>query len=382
MARVGRPGMSEAMKTELWRRWRAGESISVISRALDKPPGSVFTVLKHHGGIAPRARTVRWGNLTVEEREAISRGISADQSFRMIAEVLGRSVSTVSREVDRNGGRAAYRAVAAQERADEQRRRPKPTLLARNRILRERVVELLDREWSPEQIAKRLRRDHPDDPEMTVSHETIYRSVYTTRWKVIPKHMCKKLRTGRPIRKNKRHTVKGQWRSQIIGARSIKDRPADAEDRSGAGHLEGDLVIGGTFSQIATLVDRKTRYLTIVQLADRRTETVVAALIDRYASMHPALRRSLTWDRGMELADHRILSAATGIEVFFAAPRSPWQRGTNENTNKLVRQYLPKGTNLSTYSQADLDAIADRLNNRPRKCLDYRTPAECVALTA
>ncbi|MEV4130521.1 IS30 family transposase [Nocardia sp. NPDC049707] len=268
----------------------------------------------------------------MEEREAISRGISADQTYHAIAADLGRSASTISREVDRNGGREAYRAVAAQERAEDQRRRPKQCLLGRNRVLRELAVELLDQEWSPQQIAGRLRREYGGDPEMTVSHETIYRSVYTSRWKVIPKEMNKKLRTGRPIRKNKRHTIKGQWRSQIIGARSIEDRPTDAEDRSVAGHLEGDLVIGGTVSQIATLVDRKTRYLTIVQLADRRTGTVVAALIDRYARMHPSLRRTLTWDRGMELADHQIFSAATGIEVFFAAPRSPWQRGTNENT--------------------------------------------------
>jgi IS30 family transposase len=234
--------MSEAMKAELWRRRGAGESISVILRGLDKHPGSVFTLLKHHGGIAPRARTVRTGHLTVEEREAISRGISTGQSFRVIADALGRSESTVSREVNRNGGRDAYRAVAAQERADDQRRRPKPTLLARNRPLRERVVELLDQKWSTDQIAKRLRRDHPDDPEMAVSHETIYRSTYTTRWKTIPKQMRKELRTGRPIRKNKRNSVKGQWRSQIIGARSITDRPAEAEDRSIAGHLEDDLV--------------------------------------------------------------------------------------------------------------------------------------------
>lgn len=369
------------MKVDLWRRWRAGESISVISRGLNKPPGSVFTVLKHHGGIAPVERAARAGHLTAQERELVSRGISAGRSFRAIAEGLDRSASTISREVERNGGRGAYRAVAAHERAEDRRRRPKPSLLARNRVLRDRVIELLDQEWSPQQIAARLRLDFGDDPAMTVSHETIYRSVYTSRWKLIPRQMSNKLRTGRPIRKHKRHSVKGQWRSQIIGARPIEHRPADAEDRSVAGHLEGDLVVGAACSQVATLVDRKTRYLTVVKLADRRTETVVAALVDRYATMHPALRRTLTWDRGMELAHHEILSAATGIDVFFAAPRSPWQRGTNENTNKLLRQYLPKGTNLGTYSQADLDAIADRLNNRPRKCLGYRTPAECVALT-
>ncbi|QYN18939.1 IS30 family transposase [Amycolatopsis sp. DSM 110486] len=371
MARLGRPGMSDPMKEELWGRWRAGESISVIGRALDKPPGSVFTVLKHHGGIAPKRPVSRADHLSVDEREVISRGISAQLSFRAIAASLGRSASTVSREVRRNGGRDVYRAVAAQERADDQRKRPKQSLLARNPILRNRVVDWLEQEWSPQQIARRLRLEHEGDPDMMVSHETIYRSVYTSRWKLIPKAMSKKLRTGRPIRKNKRHSVKGQWRSQIIDARPITDRPAEAEDRSVIGHLEGDLIVGGTSSQVATLVDRKTRYLTVVQLADRRTETVVAGLIERYATMPETLHRSLTWDRGMELADHRVFTTATGVDVFFAAPRSPWQRGTNENTNKLLRQYLPKGTNLAAYSQTELDAIADRLNNRPRKCLGY-----------
>lgn len=341
----------------------------------------MFTVLKHYGGIAPKRSVARADHLSVDEREVISRGISAQLSFQAIAASLGRSPSTVSREVQRNGGRDAYRAVAAQERADDQRTRPKQSLLVRNLVLRGRVVDWLEQEWSPQQIAQRLRLEHEGDPDMMVSHETIYRSVYTSRWKIIPKAMSKKPRTGRPTRKNTRHSVKGQWRSQIIGARPITDRPTDAEDRSVTGHLEGDLIVGGTGSQVATLADRETRYLTVVQLADRRTETVVAGLITRDTTMSESLCLSLTWDRGMELADHHIFTAATGVDVFFAAARSPWERGTNENTNKLLRQYLPKGTNLAAYSQAELDAIANRLNNRPRKCLDYRTPAECVALT-
>ncbi|MGN2638939.1 IS30 family transposase [Nocardia takedensis] len=382
MARIGRPGMSDAVKDDLWRRWRDGESISVIAHALGKNTGSVYNLLKYHGGIAPAARVERVGHLRVAEREAISRGISAGRSLRSIAAELERPVSTVSREVRRNGGREGYRATSAQERADVQRRRPKPLLLTRNPVLRGMVIAWLDQEWSPEQIAGRLRLEYAGDPAMTVSHETIYRAVYTERWKIIPKEMNKRLRTGRPIRKHKRHSVKGQWRSQIIGARPITDRPAAADDRSVAGHLEGDLVLGGTFSQIATIVDRKTRHLTVLQLADRRTTTVVPALIARFAQSPAGALRTLTWDRGMELADHEKLSTATGIDVFFAAPRSPWQRGTNENTNKLLRQYLPKGTNLSLFTQADLDLIADRLNSRPRKCLGYRTPMECVALTS
>ncbi|PFG97875.1 IS30 family transposase [Saccharopolyspora erythraea NRRL 2338] len=381
MARLGRPGMSDEMKEDLWRRWRAGESISVISREIGKPPGSVFTVLKHHGGIAPQSRRQRAGSLTLPEREEISRGLSAGYSFQAIAAFLQRAVSTISREVTKNGGRHAYRATAAQERAREQARRPKPCLLARQPALRDEIVALLGEEWSPEQIVGHLRRHGGDAAERTISHETIYRSIYTTRWKVIPRELCKRLRTGRPIRKNKRNTVKGQWRSQIIDARPIEQRPDTAQDRSTLGHFEGDLVIGANHSQVATLVDRKTRYLVSVKLPSRHSTVVVPELIKTYAGLDPRLRDTLTWDRGMELAEHKRFTAATGVDVFFAAPRSPWQRGTNENTNKLVRQYLPKGTNLATFTQAELDAIATKLNTRPRKCLGFRTPAEAVALT-
>jgi IS30 family transposase len=373
--------MSDAVKEDLWRRWRAGESISVISRALEKPPGSVFTVLKHHGGIAPAVRVRRTEHLTAVDRETISRGLQARTSLRSIAVSIGRPASTVSREVARNGGLVAYRAVAAEERAHDRARRPKPSALQRNPLLRRVVIELLDNEWSPEQIAGRLRQLHADDPSMRVSHESIYRAIYTSRWKVIPRELSRKLRTGRPIRKNKHHTVKGQWRSQIIGARSIDERPAAADQRSALGHLEGDLIVGAKNSQVATLVDRKSRFLTMVALASRHTATVIPALQQAFSRMDSRLTRTLTWDRGMELAGHRLLSEATGVDIYFAAPRSPWQRGTNENTNKLIRQYLPKGSDLSIHSQADLDILATRLNTRPRKCLNYRTPAECVALT-
>ncbi|MEU1409589.1 helix-turn-helix domain-containing protein [Streptomyces sp. NPDC005728] len=213
------------MKADLWRRWRSGESISVISRQIGKPPGSVFTVLKHHGGIAPALRKARAGNLTLGEREEISRGLCAGHSYRAIAGLLGRAVSTISREVGNNGGRDVYRAIAVQERALDRARRPKQCLLAARPALRQKVLTLLCEEWSPEQIVGYLRRYHGNDPAMEISHETIYRSVYTTRWKVIPREVCKRLRTGRPIRKNKRHTVKGQWRSQITDARPIGERP-------------------------------------------------------------------------------------------------------------------------------------------------------------
>jgi IS30 family transposase len=381
VARLGRPGMPDEMKDELWRRWRAGESISVISRGLGKPPGSVFTVLKHHGGIAPSVHCPRPGRLTPQDREEISRGLRAGESVRAVAAALGRPASTVSREIARNGGPQAYRAISACERAREQARRPKLSCLQRNPVLRQIVVELLGQEWSPEQIAGRLRLLYPDDAQMTISHESIYRAIYISRWKVVPRELCRSLRTGRPIRKNKRNTVKGQWRSQITGARPIEERCAEAADRAALGHLEGDLIIGARNSQVATLVDRKSRYLIMVAARSRHTGTVIPALIQAYGRMDPRLRKSLTWDRGMELAGHRHLAEAAGIDVFFAAPRSPWQRGTNENTNKLIRQYLPKGTDLSGYAQADLDQLAHRLNNRPRKRLAYLTPAECVALT-
>lgn len=374
--------MPDAMKEDLWRRWRAGDSISVISRALGKPPGSVFTVLKHHGGIAPAERVRRADHLTADDRESISRGLEAGASLRSIAVSIGRPASTVSREVARNGGRVKYRAFAAEQRAREQSRRPKPSALQVNPLLRQLVIELLDTEWSPEQIVGHLRLLHADNPMMRISHESIYRAIYTTRWKVIPRELCSKLRTGRPIRKNKRNTVKGQWRSQIVGARPIDERPAAADERAELGHLEGDLIIGAKNSQVATLVDRKSRYLIMVALPSRHSTTVIPALQQAFAVMDRRLLSTLTWDRGMELAGHRLLTEGTGIDVFFAAPRSPWQRGTNENTNKLIRQYLPKGTDLSLRSQADLDALAARLNDRPRKCLGYRTPAECVALTA
>jgi transposase, IS30 family len=381
VGQLGRPGMPEEMKDELWRRWRAGESISVISRGLGKPPGSVFTVLKYHGGIAPPVRRPRPGRLSAQEREEISRGLRAGVSVRAMAAALGRPASTVSREITRNGGVQGYRALAACARALEQARRPKSSALQRNPVLRQTVIELLDQEWSPEQIAGRMRLLHPGNPHLTISHESIYRAIYISRWKVIPRELSRKLRTGRPIRKNKRNTVKGQWRSQITGARPIEERGAEAADRLALGHLEGDLVIGAKNSQIATLVDRKSRYLIMVAASSRHTTTVIPALVRAYARMDPRLRRSLTWDRGMELAGHRQLAGAAGINVFFAAPRSPWQRGTNENTNKLIRQYLPKGTDLSSWTQADLDQLAQRLNNRPRKRLGFITPAECVALT-
>ncbi|MGW4411565.1 IS30 family transposase [Nonomuraea sp. NPDC004702] len=334
-------------------------------------------MLKHHGGTAPVERVRRADRLSAEERESISRGLEAGASLRSI----GRSASTVSREVARDGGRVKYRAVAAERRARRRARRPKPSAPRDNPVLRQLVIELLDNEWSPERIVGHPRLTHAGDPLMRISHEGIYRAIYTTRWKVIPRQLCAKPRTRRPIRENKKDTIKGQWRSQITGARPLVERPDAADARTELGHLEGDLIVGAKNSQLATLVDHESRYLTMVALPSRHTTTVIPAPRQAFLRMDARLRGTLTWDRGMELAGHRPLTEATGMDVFFAAPRSPWQRGTNENTNKLIRQYLPKGTDLGLYSQADLDALAARLNNRPRKCLGYRTPAQCGALT-
>ncbi|MFI6496626.1 IS30 family transposase [Nonomuraea typhae] len=305
-------------------------------------------------------------HLSAEERESISRGLEAGASLRSIVATIGRPASTVSREVGRNGGRVKYRAVVAEQRAHEQAPRPKPSALQDNPVLRQLVIELLDNEWSPEHIVGHLRLTHPGNPLMRISPENIYHAIYTTRWKVIPRELCTKLRTRRPIRKNKKNTVKGQWRSQITGARPIEERPDAANAQTELGHLEGDLTVGAKNSQVATLVDRKSRYLTMVALPSRHTTTVIPALRQAFSRMNARLVSTLTWDRGRELAGHRLLTEATGVDIFFAAPRSPWQRGPNENTNKLIRQYLPKGLDLSLYSQANLDALAARLNNRPR----------------
>jgi IS30 family transposase len=371
VARLGRPGMPDAQKRQLWDRWKAGESISQIARALDKPPGSVFTVLKSNGGYVPAVRTRRPGSLTVADREEISRSLARGDSLRQIARVLGRPASTVSREVARNKGRDRYRAVAAEDRAWERARRRQPCLLARNPRLRQVVADKLAQDWSPEQIAGYLARSYPPGSGMRVSHETIYKSLFIQARGVLAKELTKHLRSSRPTRRNIHNTISGQWRSQIKDAVSIRERPAEAADRAVPGHWEGDLLLGRGLTQVATVVERSTRFTVLVQL-DGRDMTTVAQL--------PVLvRRTLTWDRGMELAGHKDVTAATGLAVYFADPRSPWQRGTNEHTNRLLRQYLPKGVSMAGLTQDDLDQIAAKLNTRPRKTLEFQTPADRLA---
>ena len=375
MARLGRPGLSDAQRRELWERWKAGDSISDIGRALFKYPGSVHGVLALGGGIYRPARKRAASALTADDREQVSRGLAAGHSCRQIAAELGRSPSTISREVHRNGGAARYRAAVADERAWEQARRTKPCALALNPELTSLVAQKLALQWSPQQIAGWLRREHPDTACMQVSHETIYRSLFVQARGVLKKELMAHLRTRRSMRRARAGLGKESPRGQITDAVSIHSRPAQIEDRAVPGHWEGDLVTGAKNSHIATLVERHSRFALLVQVDGKDTASVVQALTREVKRLPGGLMKSLTWDRGMELALHRTFSRATEVDVFFCDPRSPWQRGTNENTNGLVRQYLPKGADLSVYSQVDLDAISMRLNMRPRKTLDYETPA-------
>lgn len=380
MARIGRPGMSDELRAELWRLWGSGKSFSEISRAIGYPPGSIYTVVKATGGYVPPARKRRPDALTSHEREEISRGLASGGSLRLIAHALGRSASTISREVARNKGRSHYRAVVAGDRAVAHAKRPKKCLLARNPVLRGYVAARLREDWSPEQIAGTLKKRHPAGSRMRVSHETIYKSLFVQTRGVLAKDLLKHLRSGRPTRRNIHNTVTLQWRSQIKDAVSIRQRPAEVEDRAVPGHWEGDLIIGRHWTQIATVVERSSRVTVLAQLDSRDMITVSAGLSREMSKLPQHLRKSLTWDRGMELADHKTVTANTGLDIYFADPRSPWQRGTNENTNGLLRQYFPKGTSMADITQDDLDVIAAKLNNRPRKSLGYDTPADRLAL--
>jgi len=312
----------------------------------------------------------------LEEREEISRGLAGDESLRIIASRIGRSPSTVSREIERNGGRSRYRATKADNRAWQRACRPKPCALARKGRLRLTVARKLAREWSPEQIAGWLKRTYPDDATMHVSHETIYKSLFVQSRGVLRKELMKHLRTKRAFRHAKGYSTRGQVRGRIIDGISISERPPEVDDRAVPGHWEGDLISGSGNTHIATLVERQTRFTMLVKVNGKDTGAVVGAISRQVRRLPGELRGSLTWDRGMEMAGHKALTTATDLEVYFCDPQCPWQRGTNENTNKLLRQYLPKKTDLSVHSQADLNRIAKKLNQRPRKTLNYMTPAE------
>lgn len=375
MAKLGRPGMPDERRRELWDRWARGESISDISRAVGRPPGSIFTILRLHGGYVPPARTRRPQFLSMMEREEISRGLAAGESIRSIARRLGRAPSTISREIRRNNGRKKYRAVDADDRAWRRAKRPKPCRLAQRPVLARLVADKLAEDWSPEQISGYLATEFGHDPEMQVSHETIYKTLFIQSRGVLAKDLQAHLRSRRPIRRSVHNRTKGLQRSIIKDLVSISERPPEIEDRAVPGHWEGDLLLGRGVSQIATVVERSTRFTVLVQLDGRDMNTVAENLSKKMNELPLDLRRSLTWDRGMELARHVDVTTWTGLKVYFADPRSPWQRGTNENTNGLLRQYFPKGTSLANVAQDDLDLVALKLNTRPRKTLGWSTPA-------
>lgn len=386
MAQMGRPGLSNAQRSKLWQRWQAGDSLSEIGLMLGKHAGSIFGVLQANGGIVPPHRKRASRVLSQTEREEISRGLAAGLSFRSIASSLNRSPSTISREVARNGGQLNYRATEADLRAWASARRPKSCQLAQNAKLRRIVARKLRIDWSPEQISGWLKQRFPSDNIMQLSHETIYRSLFIQARGVLKKELIKHLRSHRVMRHSKKASSKGrQSRGQIIDAVSIHERPAEVEDRAVPGHWEGDLITGSKNTHIATLVERSSRFTMLVKVGGKDTSSVVTALIKQVKKLPIQLRQSLTWDRGMELAKHKQFTLATDVQVYFCDPSSPWQRGSNENTNRLLRQYFPKGTDLSVYSQADLNKVALRLNQRPRKTLGFNTPAdklnECVAQT-
>ena len=378
-----RVGFTAAQSTALWDNWQKGVGLKSIGRLLGKPSSCIFSHLRPTGGIRPLVRRRSRLALTMAEREEISRGLVAERSIRSIASSLGRDPSTVSREIDRNGGYRRYRAARAEKRAWKEALRPKPCKLAVHPCLRQAVERKLKHNWAPEQIAGWLKRTYPDNEAYHVSHETIYRSLFVQARGVLKKELIKHLRTGRPIRRSQHATAKADSRGRIPDMVSIRERPASVEDRAVPGHWEGDLIAGSNNTYVATLVERSSRYVMLVKVASKDTETVINALIKQAGKLPRELYRSLTWDRGKEMTDHKRFTLATDIQVYFCDPKSPWQRGSNENTNRLLRQYFPKRTNLSVHSQAHLNWVARELNERPRKTLDFETPAErfaaCVA---
>lgn len=387
---MGKPykrlGFTPAQSAEVWESWRRGESLKGIGRALGKPSSSIFNHLKPTGGIRPAERHRSSRSLTLAEREEISRGIAAGRTMGAIARSLRRATSTVSREIERNGGRRRYRAAAADKRAWAKALRPKECKLAKYPALRQAVARKLKRNWSPEQIAGWLKDAYPDDETYHVSHETIYKSLFVQARGVLKKELTAHLRTKRPIRRSRHATRKGRKHGKIPDMVSIRERPPEVEDRAVPGHWEGDLITGSNESYVATLVERQTRYVMLAKVKNKETETVINALIKQAHKLPQELYKSLTWDQGKELTNHKRFSLATNADVYFCDPKSPWQRGSNENTNGLLRQYFPKGTDLSVHSQARLNKVARELNERPRKTLNFKTPAEkfaaCVALTS
>jgi len=374
-----------AESAEIWDRWQRGEGLNFIGRVFGKTSSTIFVHLKPHGGIRPVPRRRSRRTLSLSDREEISRGIAAGVSLRSVARSLGRAASTISRELKRNGGPRRYRAAAADKRAWDRALRPKTCKLARHEELRQLVAAKLSENWSPEQIAGWLKHTYPGDEAHQVSHETIYRSLFVQARGVLKKDLQAHLRTGRAIRRSRHASGQSDGRGSLSDIISIRERPASVEDRAVPGHWEGDLLCGSSNSYIVTLVERHSRYVLLAKVPNRDSASVITALINQAHRLPDELVKSLTWDRGKEMAQHKRFTLATDATVYFCDPQSPWQRGSNENTNGLLRQYFPKGTNLSVHSQERLDEIARQLNGRPRKTLGFETPAErfeaCVAMT-
>ena len=385
MKRRTRIYYTESQIALMWERWQKGDSLQHIAQLFDRNHSSVEGILAKTGGIQPAPRCRSRLALTLSEREEISRAVVAGQSIRSIASQLGRAPSTISREIGRNGGQEDYRASQADQAAWDRTLRPKTCKLIENRTLAHIVAAKLQGLWSPEQIAGWLKQTYPSDESYQVSHETIYRSLYIQARGALKKELLEHLRRTRVMRRSRHHTQKTDDHGRIKDTVSISERPASVEDRAVPGHWEGDLLCGSGSSQIATLVERQTRYVMLVKIPSKDTEIVINALIKHAHKLPQELYKSLTWDRGSELTDHKRFTLATDIKVYFCDPQNPWQRGTNENTNGLLRQYFPKGTDLSVHSQSKLNAVARQLNERPRKTLNFETPAErfnqCVAST-
>jgi len=385
MAYRTRTYYTDSQKALMWERWRQGWTLHQIAQLFNRPHTSVQGILSRTGGIRPPERTRSSMALTLVEREEISRAMASGFSIRSIALILGRAPSTISREIKRNGGPACYRATQADQAAWDRARRPKRCWLAKNRDLARIVTEKLRLQWSPEQIAGWLKHTYPCDETSHVSHETIYRSLFIQARGALKKELLQHLRRTRGMRRSRHHTQKTDAHGRIVDAVSISERPATVEDRAVPGHWEGDLLFGSANSQIATLVERQTRYVMLVKLDGKDSQTVVNALIKNARKLPQELYKSLTWDRGTEMHAHKKFTLATDIQVYFCDPQNPWQRGSNENTNGLLRQYMPKGMDISGFSQLQLNAIARQLNERPRKTLGFHTPAEmfsdCVAST-
>lgn len=359
--------------------WKDGVGFSDIAKNLNSKPGTIFTVLRDTGGIKPSKRKPSRDHLTLAEREEIRVGLSAKMSIRAIARMLNRSPSTISREVNRNRGRRYYKAVDANNRAKRMAKRPKPCLLEKNNELRQIVLDKLSLKWSPEQISGWLRKTMARRESMQVSAETIYKTIYFRSRSALNHTLAKHLRRAHSLRHSKRHSRRGERGTiNVVRGKSIHERSKHIENRRSVGHWEGDLVSGSKNTHIATLVDRKSRYTIILKLEGKDAQSVNNALTEKFRTMPNTLRQSLTWDRGMELAKHQELTDSTNMPVFFCDPQSPWQRGTNENTNSLIRQYFPKKTCLAQHSQERLNEVAYELNTRPRKTLGFKTPEQIL----